>query len=205
MSKMMIKHCQTVWKRHLQLDVVDAIQEYSDGQQLLIKREILRSPDSIVVLLYREDNHHLILTSQWRAPVVACGDNYPVIEACAGNIDSTDYDKKSKIGIEAARKAVYREVAEETGWHIRNLHYLYSLYSSPGVSTEKLYYFVASVDYKLSEGGGLRKEGEDIHIIEMELSLALQAIKENKIIDLKTVLLLHYFQMNQNHFLNKDI
>ena len=202
MSKLVVKHYENLWKGHFKLDRAEAVQKYSDGNEKSIKREILRVNDSVAVLLFRHDNRNIILTSQWRAPVLARGDdNNPVIEVCAGNIDSSDYDPLKKNPLEAAYQAAYREVKEETGWHISQLYHLFSLYSSPGITTEKLYYFIASVDKQDQKGGGLRQEGENIEILEMKLTLAFEWIKENKIVDLKTVFLLQYFRNNINLFM----
>ncbi|MUH06134.1 NUDIX hydrolase [Commensalibacter melissae] len=98
MSKLVVKHYENLWKGHFKLDRAEAVQKYSDGNEKSIKREILRVNDSVAVLLFRHDNGNIILTSQWRAPVLARGDdNNPVIEVCAGNIDSSDYDPLKKI------------------------------------------------------------------------------------------------------------
>lgn len=44
-----------------------------------------------------------------------------------------------------------------------------------------------------------------IDLLEMTLSQALQSVKENKIIDLKTVFLLQYMKMNENRFLRDQV
>ncbi len=202
MSRFVINHCENIWRGHIKLDRINATQKYFDGQEKHIKREIITVPDSIAVLLYRNDNENFILTSQWRAPIVARGDQHSMIEVCAGNIDPSDYDKNQGDNVAVAKKTVFREVKEETGWHIHHLYYLFALYSSPGISTEKLYYFIACVDEQKDQGGGLREEGEDIDLIEWDMMTTINAIKKNKIVDLKTVLLIEYFKNNKQLFLN---
>ncbi|MDI2089938.1 NUDIX domain-containing protein [Commensalibacter oyaizuii] len=199
-SKMTLRHLRQLWQGHTLLEMADMIQLYADGQKVAIQREILKVPDSVVVLLYRCDNHKLILTSQWRAPIVVKGDDRPVIEACAGNIDSEDFNIAKGDAIQAAFLAAKREVSEETGWHIKDLSFIYALYSSPGLMTEKLYYFIASVDSQIHDGGGLRSEGEDITVLEISLSEALNKIKDGEIIDLKTIVLLQHLQLHQCEF-----
>lgn len=202
MPRLIIKQYKNLWKGHFKLDQVSVVQKYVDGEEKLITREILRVPDSVAVLLYRRDNGHLILTSQWRAPILARhDDNHALIEVCAGNIDVSDYKQSGNNELEAARNAACREVEEETGWHIHTLHDLFALYSSPGITTEKLFYFIASADEKKYQGGGLRQEGEAITVLEMDLPQALSEIQNNKIVDLKTVFLIEYFHSKKEMFI----
>ncbi|CAI3926971.1 8-oxo-dGTP pyrophosphatase MutT and related house-cleaning NTP pyrophosphohydrolases [Commensalibacter communis] len=196
MSKMTLKKTRTLWDGHSRLEMTEMLQQYEDGHIESLKREVLKARDSVVVLLYRQDTKKLVLTSQWRAPTVFRGDNRPVIEACAGNIDQKDFDNHPKDALAAAKTAAIREVEEETGWHIAQLDYLYALYSCPGISTEKLYYFIASVDEKVQQGGGVRDEGEDIAVLEISLQEAITKIQEGEIMDLKTVVLIQYIQLH---------
>ncbi|CAI3932096.1 NUDIX hydrolase [Commensalibacter papalotli (ex Botero et al. 2024)] len=201
MSKMILKETSTIYKGHSKLELAQMLQQYDDGQEVLLSREVLKARDSVVVLLYRQDTKQLVFTSQWRAPIVFCGDQRPVIEACAGNIDQEDFDSHPQDVLAAANIAVIREVQEETGWHIAKLDYLYALYSCPGISTEKLYYYIACVDKRIQQGGGLRSEGEDIFVLEMSLSEAIEKVKNEEIIDLKTVALIQYLQIHKAVYL----
>ena len=55
-------------------------------------------------------------------------------------------------------------------------------------------YFVAPYTAKdrISKGGGLVEEGEDIEVIEMTLDAAITKIERGEIVDVKTILLLYY-------------
>ncbi|MDI2113415.1 NUDIX domain-containing protein [Commensalibacter nepenthis] len=202
MSKMVLQNTHTLWDGHSQLEMTEMIQQYDDGSTKSLKREVLKARDSVVVLLYRQDTKKLVLTSQWRAPIVFRGDNQPVIEACAGNIDQKDFENHQQDVLAAAKAAAIREVEEETGWHIAELDYLYALYSCSGISTEKLYYFIASVDEKIQQGGGVREEGEDIAVLEVTLQEAIKKIEKGEIVDLKTVVLIHYIQLHLVDYFN---
>lgn len=201
MSKMILQKKSMIYDGHSKLEMTQMLQQYDDGQEVHLSREVLNARDSVVVLLYRQDTKKLVLTSQWRAPIVFRGDQRPVIEACAGNIDQQDFDSHPQDVLAAANMAVIREVQEETGWHIAKLDYLYALYSCPGISTEKLYYYIACVDERIQQGGGLRSEGEDILVLEMNLFEAIEKIKSGEIIDLKTVVLIQYLQLHKADFL----
>ena len=76
---------------------------------------------------------------------------------------------------------------------------LFEAYSSPGALTEKLYYFMAeySEAMKVSEGGGLDSEHEDIEVLELPFSEALVMLNNGEIQDIKTIVLLQYAQLNK--------
>lgn len=65
---------------------------------------------------------------------------------------------------------------------------------SPGSVTEKLYFFIADDDnsLKTGKGGGLENEGEDIEVLELSLSEALEMICTGEIIDGETIMLLQH-------------
>jgi len=65
---------------------------------------------------------------------------------------------------------------------------------SPGSVTEKLHFFVAEYDMddQVSAGGGDFTEGEDIEVIELPLTDALQMIAIGAIQDGKTIMLLQH-------------
>ena len=65
---------------------------------------------------------------------------------------------------------------------------------SPGSVTEKLYFFVAEYDAtaKAGHGGGIADEGEDIEVLELPFTTALDMIENGQIADGKTIMLLQY-------------
>jgi cell division FtsZ-interacting protein ZapD len=69
---------------------------------------------------------------------------------------------------------------------------------SPGSVTEKLYFFVAEYEpgSRVSDGGGLQAEGEDIQVLELALDQALQMVANGEIADGKTIMLLQYAQLH---------
>jgi hypothetical protein len=68
---------------------------------------------------------------------------------------------------------------------------------SPGADTEKLYFFVAeySPRQRVSDGGGLEEEQEEIDVLELPLDKAYAMIETGEIKDAKTVLLLQYAKL----------
>ena len=65
---------------------------------------------------------------------------------------------------------------------------------SPGAITEKLHFFVAEYEpsMRVSDGGGLEHEGEDIEVLELSIDEALAMIADGRIIDAKAIMLLQY-------------
>ncbi len=83
------------------------------------------------------------------------------------------------------------------GYCLKNVMKMFELYMSPGASAEKLHLFIA--DYSpaghVDRGGGLRKEGEEIEVVEMPLTRACDMVRTGQIVDAKTVLLLQQLRL----------
>ncbi len=146
-------------------------------------REVYDRGHAAVVLLCNPETNSVVLIRQFRIPVYLSGDPAWLIEACAGLIEGDDPEA-------CARK----EAEEETGYRVRNLKHLFDAYMSPGSVTEKLSFFTAEYDdtTRISEGGGLEHEGEDIEVVEYAFPRALEMIATGEIIDAKTIMLLQH-------------
>jgi nudix-type nucleoside diphosphatase (YffH/AdpP family) len=110
-----------------------------------------------------------------------------MIEVCAGLLDE-----------DHPEACIIKEVEEETGFKISNPKKVFELYSTPGAVTEKIHYFIAeySDDMKISAGGGLEEEHEDIEVLEINFETALTMVSKGEINDAKTVVLLQYAKLN---------
>src|SRR5690606_27728327 len=113
-----------------------------------------------------------------------------LIEACAGTLDE-----------ENPKECIIRETKEETGYHIEDAEKVFEVYVSPGAVTELMYLYVAeySPEMKLSKGGELHEDNENIQNIELPFEVALKMVASGEIRDAKTVMLLQYLQIR---FLN---
>jgi hypothetical protein len=69
---------------------------------------------------------------------------------------------------------------------------------SPGSVTELIHFFIGeySEEMKVSEGGGLQEEQEDIEVLEMDFEEAYAKIAKGEIKDGKTIMLLQYMKIN---------
>lgn len=96
-------------------------------------------------------------------------------------------------------ETVVREAEEETGFHIRQVARLFSAYMSPGAVTEKIHFFYAEISEadKVSDGGGLEEEHEDIELVDMPFESALAMIESGEIFDAKTIMLLQWAALNR--------
>ena len=89
------------------------------------------------------------------------------------------------------------EAEEESGYRLHDIRKVFEAFMSPGAVTEKIHFFVAAYesDMRISDGGGLADEGEDIEV--MELSLDRRGarhggLQPRRIADAKTIMLLQY-------------
>jgi nudix-type nucleoside diphosphatase (YffH/AdpP family) len=110
-----------------------------------------------------------------------------MIEACAGMLDSDNPED-----------CIIREAEEETGYKIKQVQKIFEAYMSPGAVTEILHFFIGeySNEMKISDGGGLDHEQENIEVLEISFEKALQMIPSGEIKDAKTIMLLQYAKIN---------
>lgn len=149
-------------------------------------RETYDRGDGAGVLLYNRAQRTVILTRQFRFPVFAHGEAGYLIEVVAGKLDG-DHP------VTTARK----EAEEESGYRVHDVELVMSAYMSPGSVTEKLSLFLAEYDAgsKVSSGGGLEDEGEDIEVLELGIDQALRMIETGEIADAKTIMLLQHVRL----------
>ncbi|BAO77511.1 GDP-mannose pyrophosphatase NudK [Winogradskyella sp. PG-2] len=159
-----------------------------NGKWIEQQRECYDRGNGAVILLYNKEKGTVVLTKQFRMPTYINGneDGF-MIEACAGLLDNDN-----------AEDCIKKETEEETGFRIENVTKVMEAYSSPGSVTEILYSFTAeySDEMKVSEGGGLASETEDIEVLEISFEDALNMVNDGQIKDMKTICLLQYAQIN---------
>lgn len=159
-----------------------------DGSVNIQSREAYDRGNGATILLYNRDNQTVILTRQFRMPTYINGnENGYLIECCAGLLDKDDPEE-----------CIRRETEEETGYKVSHVEKVFEAYMSPGSVTEILYFFVAEYakDMKTGDGGGLDEENENIEVLELPFSKALNMMATGEIRDAKTIMLLQYAQLN---------
>lgn len=162
--------------------------EYLDSKSELKTHthEIYHTVNGAAVLLYNPEKRTVILVKQFRLPAFLHDGVGILMEACAGLINENELPE------DAAR----REALEETGYQIEELENVVTSYSTPGCVTERLHLFVAVYNDKMriSAGGGLEEESEDIEVLEVPYEEALQLISAGQVCDSKTIILLYYLR-----------
>lgn len=160
-----------------------------NGNWITQVRESYDRGNGAAILLYNTEKQTVILTKQFRMPTYVNGneDGF-MIEVCAGLLDDDNPED-----------CIKKEVEEETGYKVSNVKKVMEAYSSPGSVTEVLHYFIAEYSdaMKVSEGGGLASETEDIEVLEMPFLDALQLINNGQIKDAKSIILLQYAYINK--------
>ena len=154
------------------------------GKKEQKKNEVYKGADGVAVLLMNKQNQTVILIKQLRIATIINGNETGIlIEACAGLLDEED----PEIGIK-------REIEEETGYNVPEVKKIFEMYTSRGAITERIHFFIAAYDesMKVSSGGGLDEEKEDIEILEISFDDAYNRLINGEIKDAKTAILLQY-------------
>jgi GDP-mannose pyrophosphatase NudK len=163
--------------------------QMSDGSWVNQMREVYERGHGAGILLYNTIKKTVVLIKQFRMPTFL-HDNKDgfLIEIPAGLLDEDNPEQ-----------CIIRETEEEVGIRLKSVKKIYEGYSSPGVLTEKMHFFIGEYtdDMKVSEGGGLESETEDIEILEIPFTEALRMLNEGEIVDTRTIVLLQYAQIHK--------
>ena len=160
-----------------------------DGNWETHKREVYDRGNGAAILLYNLDSKKIILTRQFRLPTYVNGNTDGLlIEACAGLLDADNPEN-----------CIRKETEEETGYKVTDVKKIFESYMSPGSVTEILHFFVAKYteEMKVSDGGGIAEEQENIEVLELDFEAAYAMIAAGIIKDGKTIMLLQYAKINK--------
>lgn len=160
-----------------------------------VNREVMsrssgnHSDDSVAGILYDPKKEKFYLVSQYRAG--SSNEDRYLIEVVAGTLD---------VG-EDPFQCFARESMEEVGFKCDEVRSYGTFYTSPGGTTERIHVFYG-IGEKVSEGGGLEEENEDIEVLELSYEQLEKLISEGSIKDLKTQFLLNIVMSNKG--INKN-
>ena len=169
-------------------DVATLYEGWSDLLKLTIRtpsggtftREVEDHGAAVAVLPYDPERRVAVLARQFRAPVMHAGGPDTLLEAPAGMLDEDDPEACAR-----------REAEEEVGLRLSRLERVGTVWPCPGVSTERIDLFLAPFTGadRISDGGGLADENEDIEVVEMPLADLWGLAERGEIQDLKTLAL----------------
>jgi nudix-type nucleoside diphosphatase (YffH/AdpP family) len=157
-----------------------------DGTWQTLARETYDRGNCAVILPYDPRRGTVLLTRQFRYPAYVNGHAEPLVEAVAGLLDER-----------SPEEAIRHEAEEEAGCRVAEPRRVFEAFMSPGSVTERLVFFVAeySAADRVTDGGGVVAEGEDIEVLEPTLDEALAMVGDGRIVDAKTIMLLQYAKL----------
>jgi GDP-mannose pyrophosphatase NudK len=178
-----IKDVETLAENKAKLMRVSFEQRTNKGEWRQRQREVYDNGNSAAILPYDPERNTVLLTRQLRLPMFLQDGLESAVEACAGKLEG-----------ETAEQRIKKEMEEELGYRIAEVERLFELYVSPGMIMEKVVFFTCaySPTNKVSAGGGLAEEGEDIEVLERTVEQATTMIDAGEIVDAKTVILIQF-------------
>ncbi|AMW84050.1 Nudix hydrolase family protein YffH [Pseudomonas yamanorum] len=157
-----------------------------DGSWQSQTREIYDRGNGATILLYNRERRTVLLIRQFRMPTFVNGYHGYLIESAAGLLDNASPEERIRL-----------EAEEETGYRVGHVEKIYSAFMSPGSVTERIHFFIGEYQPgdRVSDGGGLEDEGEDIEVLELGFEEALAMVDSAEIVDGKTIMLLQYLEL----------
>lgn len=188
-DRIKIKEIELLSENYNPLKKVTLDYQKKDGKWEEQIREVYDKDSGATILLYNKENRTVILTKQFRIPIYINEQDHDgmAIEACAGLLEGM-----------SPRDTAIKETLEETGYQIADAQYLFEAYMVPGTVTEKVYFFKATYNesQKVTAGGGLEDEHEEIEVLELPFDKAFQMIYTGEITDAKTIMLLQHAKIH---------
>jgi nudix-type nucleoside diphosphatase (YffH/AdpP family) len=150
------------------------------------EREVEDHGAAVAVLPYDPERRQVMLVRQMRAPVLHVSGVPSLLEAPAGMLDDEEPETCAR-----------REAEEEVGLHLHAVEPVGEVWTCPGLSTERIHLFLAAYgsEDRVSEGGGLSDEHEDIEVVEMPLEEIWRYLENGGVSDLKTMALLQALRL----------
>jgi ADP-ribose pyrophosphatase len=140
--------------------------------------EMVRHPGASAVLPFMTDPHgddpQILLIKQYRY----AADGF-IYEIPAGKLD----------GNEDPKVCAERELREETGCSAERVEHLYTFYTTPGFTDERIHAFMAT---GLKHGETAHEKDEFMSLETVTLSHALELIRSGELKDAKTALTILY-------------
>jgi ADP-ribose pyrophosphatase len=134
--------------------------------------ELFRHPGASAVIPFLSDplgdDPQILLIKQYRY----AADGY-LYEIPAGRLDAG----------EDPETCAHRELREETGCTAKTMRHLYTMYTTPGFTDEKIHIFLAA---DLTQGDAAREADEFLTVESVKLSRALEMVKSGELKDGKT-------------------
>ncbi len=170
------------WATFLRVEI-----RLDDGE--VVWRQVEDHGRAAVVLPYDPERRTALLVELFRAPGLYAGGTGVVVEAIAGIIDA------GETGETAAR----REAMEEAGVRLDRLEFMGEVWTTPGISTERMSLYLApySAADRVSAGGGAQGEHENITVLERPLADLGAELDGARIGDMKLLALVQALKLRR--------
>lgn len=166
---------------------------YRGGWSRQFERELFVRGAAVGVLLYDPARELVGLTEQFRIGALDRPGGPWCLEVVAGMLEAD----------ESLQDVARREVYEESGLQVDELHFIHTYMPSPGGSAERLTLFCALADLRDAEGVfGLPEEDEDIRLRVFPLDTVLDVMASgdplgSPIDNAATLISLQWLQLNR--------
>lgn len=166
------------------------IVEYPGDSGHPVQREVVRHPGAVVILPLLEDGR-VLLIQNYRAAL-----DRAIYELPAGTLEAQDSGVDRKVEAAQAGRLHHneppeacarRELIEETGYQAATVSVLGRFYTSPGMSDELMWAYVA---VGLTHVGQRLEDGERITVWPVTAARALEMIDSGELVDGKSILTL---------------
>jgi nudix-type nucleoside diphosphatase (YffH/AdpP family) len=152
-----------------------------------IEREIEDHGEAIAVLPYHPARKTAVLVRQPRVPLLYSANHPQTLEAVAGIIEEKD-----------PGETVHREVMEEAKLKLDSVERVFTAWTMPGISTERMHFYLAvySGEPRPEIAGGT-DEDENTLAVEIELAELARMADADELPDTKTLLLLQTLRLRR--------
>ncbi len=180
MKRVQIENKKLIFDDFFKIEEANLRYERFDGKMSnMVRRLNFERGDSVAAVLFNKETQRVLLVNQFKYPTYEKGPGW-ISETVAGILETN----------ENPEEAIRREIVEETGYQARNLTHVATFYVSPGGSSERIILYYAEVEGidKVSSGGGLASEAEDIQVIELSLQELWTVLESGQLNDAKTII-----------------
>jgi nudix-type nucleoside diphosphatase (YffH/AdpP family) len=186
-KKIKIQHKRIVFDDKFQIQEAEVrVQRYDGQMSKPVRRLVFERGDAAAAILFNRDSQKVLLIEQFRYPTYEKGPGW-IQEIVAGVIKP---DEKPE-------EAMRREIEEEVGYRVQQLTPISTFYVSPGGTSERIFLYYAEVGDgdRVSDGGGLADENEDVQLVEYSRSDLAQALACGQFQDAKTIIAVQWLQL----------
>ncbi len=185
-----IQSRESVYNGFYQLEKVSMrFQLYNKNWSPVVERELFQRGDAAGVLLVDPDTSQVVLVEQFRVGAIAAEDPW-LLDIVAGGIEAGSNPVQT----------VVKEAKEEAGLDVSALWPIMNYYPSPGACSERIFLFYATVDAnQAAKFAGCEQEHEDIRVVTVSISEAIDALKQGKIVSSPAIISLQWLEQNQHN------